>query len=153
MPSMLSKYGVSRGLSKRYVFHFDPFKDAISIFSIRTTLTGQPVYTLWSQINNPIWKLNYRTRAIINRGLYIFYPIFHCGLYCRAVNITDNLCTKKGNSSFFKPKILGLYTRAVTDQKLVIMGRVRYHFIYYLKQTLSAQPTITASYLWSDSCS
>ena len=28
----------------------------------------------------------YRTRAIISRGLYIFYPIFHCGLYCRAVS-------------------------------------------------------------------
>ena len=23
----------------------------------------------------------YRKRAIITRGLYIFYPIFHCGLY------------------------------------------------------------------------
>ena len=23
---------------------------------------------------------------IISRGLYIFYPIFHCGLYCRAVS-------------------------------------------------------------------
>ena len=30
----------------------------------------------------------YRTRAIITRGLYIFYPIFHCGLYCRAVSVT-----------------------------------------------------------------
>ena len=96
---------------------------------------------------NIFHRTEVQTHAIINRGLYIFYPIFHCGLYCRGVNITDNLCTKKGNSSFFKPKILGLYTRAVTDQKLVIMARVWYHFIYYLKQTLSAQPTITASYL------
>ena len=47
----------------------------------------------------------YRTRAIISRGLSTFYPIFHCGLYCRAVSITDNLCTKKGNSSIFGPKI------------------------------------------------
>ena len=30
------------------------------------------------------------------------------------------------NSSFFKPKIRGLYTRAVTDQERVIMARVRY---------------------------
>ena len=30
-------------------------------------------------------RLNYSMRAIISRGLYIFYPIFHCGLYCRAV--------------------------------------------------------------------
>ena len=40
----------------------------------------------------------YRTRAIISRGLYIFYPIFHCGLYCRTVSNTDNLCAKNGNS-------------------------------------------------------
>ena len=42
----------------------------------------------------------YRTRALITRGVY-FFPIFHCGLYCRAVSITDNLCTKQGNSSNF----------------------------------------------------
>ena len=39
-------------------------------------------------------RYTYRTRAIITRGLYIFYPIFHCSLYCRAVCVTDNLCTK-----------------------------------------------------------
>ena len=50
----------------------------------------------------------YRTRAIISRGLYTFYPIFHCGLYCRAVSITENLCTKNGNSSNFGAKICGL---------------------------------------------
>ena len=50
----------------------------------------------------------YCTRAIITRGLYIFYPIFHCGLYCRAVSVTDNLCTKPGNSSIFGSKIRGL---------------------------------------------
>jgi hypothetical protein len=33
-----------------------------------------------------------------SNGLHIFYLIFHCSLYCRAVNITDNLCIKKGNS-------------------------------------------------------
>ena len=51
-------------------------------------------------IVNEIQKDTYHTRAIISRGLYIFYPIFHCGLYCRAVSITDILCTKQGNSSF-----------------------------------------------------
>ena len=50
----------------------------------------------------------YRMRAIISHDLYIFYPIFHCGLYCRAVNIADNLCTKQGNSSTFWPEIRGL---------------------------------------------
>ena len=28
-----------------------------------------------------------RTRAIISRDLYTFYPIFHSYLYCRAVSI------------------------------------------------------------------
>ena len=28
------------------------------------------------------------THSIITRGLYIFYPIFHCGLYWRAVYVT-----------------------------------------------------------------
>ena len=33
----------------------------------------------------------YRTRAIITRGLYLFYPIFHCGLYLRAVYTAERL--------------------------------------------------------------
>ena len=33
----------------------------------------------------------YRTRAIITRGLYLFYPIFHCGLYSRAVYTAERL--------------------------------------------------------------
>ena len=59
-----------------------------------------------------IWEFNffqspnplssYPTRPII------FHPIFHCNLYCRAVSITDNLCTKQGNSSIFFSKIRGL---------------------------------------------
>ena len=44
-------------------------------------------------------KSMYHTRAIISRGLYIFYSIFHSGLYSKAVNITDNLYTKQGYSS------------------------------------------------------
>ena len=38
-------------------------------------------------------------------NLYIFYLIFHCGLYCRAVSVTDNLGTKQGNSSVFGSNI------------------------------------------------
>ena len=53
-------------------------------------------------------KLGITTRVIIIRGLYIYYPIFHCGLYCRAVSVTDNLCIKQGNSSIFGYKIRGL---------------------------------------------
>ena len=46
-----------------------------------------------------VFQIKYRTCAIITRGLYIFYPSFHCGLYQRAVYITDHLCTK--NLEFF----------------------------------------------------
>ena len=46
--------------------------------------------------------------AIINCGLYIFYPIFHCGLYCIAVSVTDNLGCNQGNFSMFGSKIRGL---------------------------------------------
>ena len=38
--------------------------------------------------------------------------IFHCGLYCRAVSVTDNLCTKRENSSIFGSKIRGFKSRA-----------------------------------------
>ena len=27
--------------------------------------------------------------------LFIFYSVFHCGVYCRAVGVTDNLSTKQ----------------------------------------------------------
>ena len=40
----------------------------------------------------------YRTRAIITRGLYFFYLIFHCGLYSRAVYIAERLVLQ-GNFS------------------------------------------------------
>ena len=39
----------------------------------------------------PTFFSKYRTRAIIARGLYLFYLIFHCGLYCRAVYIAERL--------------------------------------------------------------
>ena len=46
----------------------------------------------------------YHTHAIISRSLYFFYPFFTAA----AAYITDNLCTKNGNSSSFKPKICSL---------------------------------------------
>ena len=65
-------------------------------------------------------------RTIITRGLYIVYPIYHFGLYWRVTYITDKSCTKNGNSSFVKPKIPTLYTRAFTDQEQVIVVHLRY---------------------------
>ena len=40
--------------------------------------------------------------------------IVHSGLYCRAVSVTDDLCTKQGqgNSSIFGSKIRGFKSRA-----------------------------------------
>ena len=35
--------------------------------------------------------IRYRTLTIITHGLHIFYPIFHCGLYCRAVYNAERL--------------------------------------------------------------
>ena len=56
------------------------------------------------------WQKSYSNtiRAIITHGLYIFYPIFHCSLYCRAVSITDNLCSKQENSSILGFKIFSI---------------------------------------------
>ena len=59
---------------------------------------------------NVFWT-DYRTRAIISRGLYFFYPIFTLA----AAYIADNLCTKNGNSSLFKLKIRGFKSRAAYD--------------------------------------
>ena len=40
---------------------------------------------------NPLLIQIYHTRAIITRGLYILYPIFHCGLYYRAAYNAERL--------------------------------------------------------------
>ena len=62
----------------------------------------------------------YLTRVIMKRGLYNFYRIFHCGLYCRAVSITVIYVLKKEILQF-----LGLKS-AVFNQEQVMMARVRY---------------------------
>ena len=56
------------------------------------------------------------------RFVLLFTPFF----FFTEVYITDHLRTKNENSSFFQPKIRGLYMRAVSDQERVIMARVRY---------------------------
>ena len=54
-----------------------------------------PLLCMGPKFFEVVLKLDYRTRANISFGLYIFYLIFHCSLYCTVVNITDNLCTKR----------------------------------------------------------
>ena len=45
-------------------------------------------------------RLSYRTSAIITRSLYIFYPIFLCGSYCRVVCNAERIF-----QDFFPPKL------------------------------------------------
>ena len=53
---------------------------------------------------NKVWKKEYLPYACHYKPrLVYFYPIFQCGLYCRVVNITDNLCTKNRKFSIFEP--------------------------------------------------
>ena len=70
------------------------------------------IYSLILQLSAGKWywhgQCTYHTRTIISCGLYNSYPIFHYSLYCRAINITNYLCTKQGNSLIFGPKIRGL---------------------------------------------
>ena len=47
-----------------------------------------------------------------------FWGAFLCNLYCRAVNITDNLCAKQGKSSIFGPKIRGFKSRRYSNKVL-----------------------------------
>ena len=61
----------------------------------------------------------YRTRAIITRGLYIFYPLFE-----------GQKCFLRG----FFHKILALCM--VSNQERVIMARVRYLLFLNLKDRL-----------------
>jgi hypothetical protein len=52
----------------------------------------------------------------------MFYPIFHYGLYCRAVNIAEHLHTKQGNSSIFELKIYGLLSRVGYNGACTVCG-------------------------------
>ena len=66
----------------------------------------------------------YHMCAIKTHGLYIFYPIFHCGLYCRAVIVTDSLCTKQGIYSIIGSKFCGLQVSAVSNQEWVMVEHI-----------------------------
>ena len=65
-------------------------------------------WLLWPTVCHGICEISYSTRAIITRGLYIFYLIFYYGLYSREVNVTTVYVLKRGNSSIFRSKILSL---------------------------------------------
>ena len=62
--------------------------NALSFYRTKNVLS-------WSKSFLPEQKFIYRTRAIITRGLYILYLLFHCGLYSREVSVTTRLCTNR----------------------------------------------------------
>ena len=64
-------------------------------------------------------EINYRTRAIISRGLYIFYPIFK-----------DHFFVFKEVFSENSVLMYGLYSRAASNQERLMMARVRYLLEY-----------------------
>ena len=72
---------------------------------------------------------NYRTCAIISRGLYIFNPIF------------------KDHSFVFKEVFSGLYSRAACNQERLMMARVRYTLSVDMACLLGIQNEIQA--VWS----
>ena len=70
-----------------------------------------------SQLQKHISKSIYRTRAIITRGLYTFYPLFEV-----------HLCTVTFGLMY------GQNSRAVSNQERVIVARVRYLIFLPVKQ-------------------
>ena len=68
--------------------HFARDTEETLVFFVSHKIRGKPEI---------FWKpgLIYRTRAIITRGLYFVYPIFHCGLYCREFSNYMNLFSSK----------------------------------------------------------
>ena len=66
--------------------------------------------------NQSISKVyRYRTRAIISRGLYIFYPIFNDHFFVFKEVFSENYVL-----------MYGLYSRAACNQERLMMARVRY---------------------------
>ena len=76
-------------------------------------------------------KINYRTRAIISRGLYIFYPIFK-----------DHFFVFKEVFSENSVLMYGLYSRAACNQERLMMARVRY-VVSFSKQTKNLERYLT----------
>ena len=104
------------------------------------------------------WTMNmtYRMRAIITSCLYIFYPIVHCSLYCRAVSVTGNICTKQGNSSIFGSKSRCFKSRAGYNGACTIayddirsLATTAVHFWVFSPEMVILQPK-TAIFLKSE---
>ena len=72
------------------------------------------LYSLFIEQMKAKNNITYRTRAIISRGLYIFYPIFK-----------DQFFVFKEVFSEIFVLMYGLYSRAACNQERLMMARVR----------------------------
>ena len=82
----------------------------------KSFLVGPQPVKSWAQFYIP-YARHYNPRFVY------FLPHFY--IEVRFI-LQTTLWTKNGNFSFFKPKIRGLYSRAVSDRERAIMARVRY---------------------------
>ena len=75
---------------------------------------------MFSKLPKFLVKLQmYCTRAIITCDWYIFYPIFHCGLYCKEVSVTDIYLLNKEILQF-----LGLKSTVYNWEQFQIKSRL-----------------------------
>ena len=96
-----------------YIFLFPILGPKLSVFLVTGYRTQSSLPINYTRDSCPYFlcylsdRNNYRTRAIISRGLYIFYPIF-----------------KEVFSENFV-LMYGLYSRAASNQERLMMARVR----------------------------
>jgi hypothetical protein len=83
------------------------------------------------------YAIIYHTRPILTHGLYIFYPVFHCGLYCRAVMLQTIYVLSKEILQF-----LGLKSAVYIRERFQIKSGLFWHtsMTSLLAHTV-AQPT------------
>ena len=75
---------------------------------------------IWKQANKQTNKWIYRTRAIISRGLYIFYSIFKDHIFVLKEFFLENSVL-----------VYGLYSRAGSNQERLMMARIQYIILNY----------------------
>ena len=80
---------------------------------------------------------SYRTRAIITHSLYIFYPIFHCGLYCRAVYNAEQLIFHDSFRINY-PKLFVVHSQLCSQ--CANFGLFSLHFLFLTNETASMSP-------------
>ena len=93
-----------------FCIFYHSYSMTITILSnpIEKTLKKLKYFIILRFHSKTILKIKYRTRAIISRGLYFFYPFFTTA----AAYTADNLCTKQGN--------VGLKSAAYKQERLQI---------------------------------